>query len=104
MDKQRNGIPPKFAEDSLDTMFAMLMMGKQKSNIPVLKEHLDKLRRLLTQKTAGQQPYAKSSDVDFAEIWTVCNVIVIETMCLYLSGDLDRIEEAADGTEELTDE
>ena len=56
-----------------------------------LKEHCEMLRKLMTQKTAGQRA-DKPSDISFAELDTVMNVIVIEAMCLYLSGDLDKLE------------
>ena len=83
---------PKFAEDGLDAMFSFLMMGNQEPNIHVLKENCDALRRMLTQKTAGQKGYAKKDDISFDDVWTVCNIIVIEAMQLYLSGALGLIE------------
>lgn len=81
----------KVKRDSFDTMWAFLQMGWLKSNIPALKEHCEMLRKLMTQKTAGQRA-DKPSDISFAELDTVMNVIVIESMCLYLSGDLDKLE------------
>ena len=81
----------KVKRDLFDTMWAFLQMGWQKSNIPALKEHCEILRKLMTQKTAGQRA-DKPSDISFAELDTVMNVIVIEAMCLYLSGDLDKLE------------
>jgi len=79
---------PAWAKDQLDAMFSFLMMGEQKANVPVLIENLEKLRRMLTQKTGGQKQYAKKDDVSFDDLWTVCNIIVIESMALYLSGGL----------------
>ena len=35
---------PAWAEDQLGAMFSFLMMGKQKANVPVLIENLEKLR------------------------------------------------------------
>ena len=81
----------KVKRDSFDTMWAFLQMGWQKSNIPALKEHCEMVRKLMTQKTAGQRA-DKPSDISFAELDTVMNIIVIEAMCLYLSGDLDKLE------------
>jgi len=75
----------------LDLMWHFLQMGYQKSNIPALKEHCDLLRQALIQKNAGQRD--DRNYVDFKDIGTIINCIVIETMCLYLSGDLDRIGE-----------
>lgn len=81
----------KVKRDSFDTMWAFLQMGWQKSNIPALKEHCEMLRKLMTQKTAGQRE-DKPTDIPFAELDTILNFIVIEAMCLYLSGDLDKLE------------
>ena len=81
----------KVKRDSFDTMWAFLQMGGQKSNVPSLKEHCEVLRKLMTQKTAGQRPN-KPSDISFDDVYTVMNFIVIEAMCLYLSGDLDQLE------------
>ena len=48
----------------------------------------------MTQKTAGQRK-DKQSDKSFDELDTVINVIVIEAMCLYLDGTLDKLEKEA---------
>ena len=77
----------------LDMMWSFLVMGNQKSNIPALKENLDLLRQAMIQKTAGQRKDDPAGYVDFADVGTICNIIVCETMALYLSGDLDRLEE-----------
>ena len=84
-------ITKKVKKDSFDTMWAFMMMGAQKSNVPFLIECCERLKRCMTQKTAGQRA-DKPSDISFAELDTVMNVIVIEAMCLYLSGDLDKLE------------
>lgn len=76
----------------LEIMWAFLMLGKQKSNIPVLKQFCDQLRQAMIQKTAGQREGDPGYYVDFRDVGTIVNNIVIETMCLYLSGDLDRLE------------
>ena len=83
--------------DALDAMWNFLQMGNMKANIPALKEHCKTLRQMLTQKTAGQEAYRKSTDVDFGDLDAVANVIVIEAMALWLSGDLDRLEARKDG-------
>lgn len=82
--------------DAIDTMWRFLQMGGQKSNIPVLKEHCEMLQRMLMQKTAGQEAYRKSTDVDFGDLDAITNAIVIEAMALWLSGALDRLEEQDD--------
>lgn len=82
--------------DALDVMWAFLQMGGQRANVPCLREHCETLRRLLTQKTAGQRK-DKPADIPFAEMDAVINVIVIEAMGLYLDGTLDRLEKEAGG-------
>lgn len=80
-------------EGQLDLMWDFLKFGSSKSNIPQLKEHCDMLRTAMLQKTGGQENYAKAGDVDIAnDLGTIINCIVIETMMLYLSGDLDALE------------
>lgn len=76
----------------LDFMWQFLQMGHQKSDIPTLKEHLDLLRQAMIQKTAGQRRDDPKSYVPLEDVGTIVNCIVIETMCLYLSGDLDKLE------------
>ena len=88
MDKDR------VKRDSFDTMWAFLQMGKQRANVSCLREHCEVLRQLMTQKTAGQRK-DKQSDKSFDELDTVINVIVIEAMCLYLDGTLDKLEKEA---------
>jgi hypothetical protein len=73
-------------------MWNFLKFGTPKSNIPALKKLLDDLGRAMTQKTAGQKSYAKAKDIPFEDVGTIVNYIVIETMMLYLSGDLDKLE------------
>lgn len=64
------------------------------ANVPCLRKHCEMLRQLMTQKTAGQRK-DKQSDKLFDELDTVMNVIVIEAMCLYLDGTLDKLEKEA---------
>ena len=79
----------KVRKDELTTMFSFLMMGKQKSNIPQLKEFCQDLISAMTQKTAGQSKYGKK--IDWNEIDMIINGIVVETLALYLSGDLEKL-------------
>ena len=76
----------------LDLMWQFLQFGYQKSNIPALKENCELLRKMMMQKTAGQRDN-KKDDLSFDDLPTIINCIVIEAVCLYLSGDLDTIEE-----------
>lgn len=80
----------------LEFMWNFIKMGEQKSSpedVKRLKNNLDDLRQLLIQKTGGQEQYKKSSDVPMEDAGTIVNIIVMETMSLYLSGALDKLEE-----------
>ena len=77
----------------LELMWNFLKMGNGKPNIAALKENLDALRQLMIQKTGGQEPYRKIHEIPMDDLGTIINCIVIETMQLYLSGGLDKLEE-----------
>lgn len=68
-------------------------MGGQKADIHALNEYCGILQRMMTQKTAGAEKKQKNG-ISFAQLDTICNIIVIEAMCLYLSRELDRLEGA----------
>jgi hypothetical protein len=78
----------------LDYMWTFLRMGKQRANIPALKHYCDELRQAMIQKTAGQERYKRPYETDCKDLGTTINCLVIETMCLYLSGDLDKLEQS----------
>lgn len=80
-------------EGQLDMMWNFLRIGYQKPNIPALKENLDAIRQMMIQKTAGQDGYSTNEAISFDDLQTHINCVVIETMCLYLSGTLDKLEE-----------
>ena len=77
----------------LEFMWNFLKFGNGKSNIPVLKKHLNMLRQMMIQETGGQERYKKSHHIPREDLGTIVNCIVIETMQLYLSGDLDKLED-----------
>ena len=79
-------------EGQLELMWNFLRMGSQKPNISALKENLEAIRKAMIQKTGGQKGYSTSEAIDFNDIGTHINNVVIESMCLYLSGILDEIE------------
>lgn len=79
-------------EGQLDMMWNFLRMGYQKPNIPALKENLGAIRQMMIQKTAGQDGYSTDEAISFDDLQTHINCVVIEAMCLYLSGALDRLE------------
>lgn len=80
-------------EGQLEVMWNFLRMGHQKPNIPALKENLDAIRQMMIQKTAGQDGYSTNEAMSFDDLQTHINCVVIESMCLYLSGMLDKLEE-----------
>lgn len=82
-------------EGQLDMMWDFLRMGYQKPNIPALKENLDAIRQGMIQKTAGQDGYSTDEAISFDDLQTHINCVVIEAMCLYLSGALDKLEKQA---------
>lgn len=84
----------KVKRDSLNTMWAFMEMGAQKPNVPFLIECCERLKRCMTQKTAGQPEYAKAGDERFeTSLDQLMNFIIIETMCLWLSGELEKLKE-----------
>lgn len=84
----------KVKRDSLNTMWAFMEMGAQKPNVPFLIECCERLKRCMTQKTAGQPEYAKAGDERFeTSLDQLMNFIIIETMCLWLSGGLEKLKE-----------
>ncbi len=56
-----------------------------------MKEHCEMLRHILMQKTAGQRRDTPG-DIPLQQLDVICNVIVIEAMGLYLSGELEKLE------------
>lgn len=80
-------------DGQLDMMWNFLRMGYQKANIPALKEYCEQLRQAMVQKTGGRRENEPEGYVYIEDVGTIVNCIVIETMCLYLSGDLDKLEQ-----------
>ncbi len=78
-------------EGQFEMMWNFLRMGHQKPNISALCGLCDQLRQAMIQKTAGQRREDPAKYVDFGDIGTIINSIVIETMCLYLSGNLEKL-------------
>lgn len=82
----------EFDKRGFDNMFAFLQMGQQKSNIPVLKNAIKDLITMMTQKNSGQKGNIKKS-TNWEENFDMTIItIVCESVGLYLSGDLDKIE------------
>lgn len=73
-----------------DTMWDFIKDGKQKANIPALKEYVYELIQMTTQKDGGQR--GKSKNISFDELEMLKWSIIIEATCLVLSGKLDKLE------------
>lgn len=81
----------EFNKRGFDTMWTFLQMGQQKSNIPQLKKSIQDLIHMMTQKTAGQKVNTKDISLEQNFDMTIIT-IVLESVALYLSGDLDKLE------------
>lgn len=80
-------------EGQLEMMWNFLRMGCQyKPNVPVLKEHLEAIRQAMVQKTGGNRETDPAYYTDHDDVGTHINCVVVEAMCLYLSGYLDKLE------------
>lgn len=82
----------------LDLMWQFLQFHGDKptvKEIEALEENLDRLRVMMVQKNGGQEGRnAKTQGaVDFADMGTVLNNIVIETMWLYLGHGFDMLKD-----------
>jgi hypothetical protein len=88
----------------LDLMWQFLQFHGDKPTVKefeALEENLDSLRVMMVQKNGGQEGRnAKTlGAVDFADLGTILNNIVIETMWLYLGGGLKMLKEVINGAE-----
>lgn len=83
----------EFDKRGFDIMFKFLDMGNQKANIPQYKQGIQDLITLMTQKNSGQRKNDKVS-VNWEENFDMTIItIVCESVALYLSGDLNKLEE-----------
>lgn len=88
----------KLDSGQLDMMWSFLQFkgdGAVKEDVDELTGLLNELRTAMVQKTAGQagrEPKTKGA-VDFDDVPTIINSIVISAMELYLSGGLDKLRE-----------
>lgn len=81
----------QFEKRGFDTMWTFLQMGSQKVNYEQYKKAIQDLITMMTQKNAGQRGDKKSLNWDENFDMTIIT-IVCESVALYLSGDLDRVE------------
>ena len=82
----------EFDKRGFDTMWTFLQIGRgQKANVPKLKEAIQDLIKMMTQKTSG----SNSKDINWEDNFDMTIItIVCESVELYLSGDLDKLKEA----------
>lgn len=81
-----------------DTMWDFLKDGKQKANIPALKEYVYDLIKMTTQKDAGQR--GTSGNIPWEHLDMTIFSIVCEATALVLSGKLDKLEDKEDENED----
>lgn len=79
-------------EEGLENFALWTAFQNQKPNIPLLREAVDELCHMLTQKTAGQRK-SKPRDVPFDSLPRVKMTILAEATALVLSGALDGLED-----------
>ena len=81
----------EFDNRGFDTMFTFLQMGKQKANIPIYRKAIQDLITMMSQKNSGQITKDKKS-INLEENFDMTIItIVCESVALYLSGDLDKL-------------
>lgn len=83
----------------LDMMWNFLKFkgkGVTVHEVEGLENLLDQLRTAMIQKSAGQpNREAKTSGyVEFEDLGTILNSIIIETMAVYLGGGFEKLKEA----------
>lgn len=79
----------------LDAMWSMLRLGQMQAtdkDVDRLIEHADKIRQALIQKTAGQRDNDPNGYVDFKDIGTYINLLVLDVLVLRVSGWLERMK------------
>lgn len=80
-------------EEGLENLALWAALKNQKPNIPLLREAVNELCHMLTQKTAGQRKN-KPKDVPFDSLPRVKMTILAEATALVMSGALDGLEDS----------
>ena len=87
----------KLDAGQLDIMWQFLQIQPKntctKYDVQKLKEYLDKIRQALIQKTAGQRKDDPKRYVDLADLGTYINLVVLQSLTLYIYGGLDVLEQ-----------
>lgn len=100
MAKKRNKDSLFDSREQLDLMMNMQFMklqkdGYTKDEVMHLCENLEKLRHMMVQKT-GNEHYGKSTDIDFNDFETICNLIILYSFTVYMYGGYDKLLEWLD--------
>lgn len=81
----------------LETMWNFLKLQQRdtctKEDVRQLKEHLDTIRQALVQKRSGRREGDPKNYVDFEDVGTYINFVIIDALQLYVHGGLDKLEE-----------
>lgn len=81
----------------LQTMWNFLKLEKRdtcvKEDVRMLKEHLDVIRQAMVQKAPGRRKDAPAEYVDFEDVGTYINFIIVDALQIYLTGGFDKLEE-----------
>ena len=85
-----NGEP--FKSDYHD-MWDFLKPGNTKSNVPALIELCETLDGMMARNNAGQPMYEAGQKMTIDD---VINAIIVEAMCLWLSGGLNKLKDMED--------
>lgn len=82
----------RWENDLLDATWSFMQMGGGlKANYPVLKQACLEMRKMMTQKTAGQRK-DRPSDLSWDNLERVKVTIICEAMALVFSGEYEEKE------------
>lgn len=81
----------------LQTMWNFLKLQDRntciKDDVRIFKAHLDIIRQALVQKKSGRRKGDPKNYVDFEDVGTYINFVVVDALQIYLTGGLDKLEE-----------
>lgn len=81
----------------LETMWNFLKLQQRdtctKEDVRQLKEHLDTIRQALVQKRSGRREGDPKNYVDFEDVGTYINFVIVDALQLYVHGGFDKLEE-----------
>lgn len=73
-------------------MFSFLEMGGIEPDVELLSEACGDLKKMMTQKTAGQGRTGTKKHISFDNLERIKATIIIECMALYVNGYFDKEE------------